>query len=122
MEISTRILALLALVGLLSTAAANTPVPLDEQIATEATFLTPLKYKYPALAKREKQTGTVRLKIFVLASGKVGQIEILKSSGFEVLDVSAKADMQLIEFTPAKTKSGIALDSWIIAPIIYKLD
>lgn len=122
MKISKHILALLVLVGLLSTAAANTSVPLDEQIATEAAFLTPFKYKYPALAKRDKQAGTVRLKILVLASGKVGQIEILKSSGFDVLDVSAKADMQSIEFIPAKTKSGVAVDSWMIAPVIYKLE
>jgi periplasmic protein TonB len=122
MEINKQIFASLAFAGLLSIAAANTLIPLDEQIATEAAFSTPPRYKYPALARRDKQAGIVRLKILVLASGKVGQIEIVKSSGSEVLDVSAKADMQLIEFTPAKTKSGVAVDSWMIAPVIYKLD
>jgi protein TonB len=122
MGTNKNILAVVILGGMLSVAVANTFIQLDEQIATQATFSAPIKYRYPPAAMRDKKSGTVSLKILVLASGKVGQIEIVKSSGFEILDLSAKADVQLIEFTPAKTKSGIAVDSWMIAPVVYKLE
>ena len=46
------------------------------------------KPKYPRTARKRGYEGEVKLKVFVLESGKVGKIEVISPSGSEVLDGS----------------------------------
>jgi periplasmic protein TonB len=94
---------------------------IKEKFITEASYLKPMEFRYPDGARRVGQEGTVLLRILVLANGKIGQIEVAKSSGFEILDSYAKADIRFVEFIPAKTESGRTVDSWMIAPVVYKI-
>ena len=62
--------------------------------------------KYPKNAQRLKMQGEVRVSFRLKSDGSVENIEVLKSSGFEILDEDAKA---LINHTapqfPKPTKS-----------------
>lgn len=46
---------------------------------------------YPSLARRMGEEGTVLVRFTILASGKIYQVDIVESSGYESLDVAAVA-------------------------------
>jgi protein TonB len=56
----------------------------------------------------------------VLSNGRVGQIEIKRSSGHEVLDQSALSTVRQWKFTPAK-KGEDAIPLWVNIPIKFQL-
>ena len=57
---------------------------------------------YPSVAIRRGHEGKVVLEVEVLATGKVGQIKVAKSSGFEELDRSALTKVKTWTFPPGK--------------------
>ena len=75
---------------------------------------------YPPEAKERGYEGEVVLRVEVLVSGRVGQIEIKKSSGYELLDRSAITTVKQWRFIPAK-KDGTPIPSWVIKPIKFQL-
>jgi len=56
----------------------------------------------------------------VLPNGQVGQIEVKKSSGYEILDQSALSTVRKWKFIPAQ-KGGIAILAWVNIPIKFDL-
>lgn len=78
------------------------------------------KPPYPELAWRRGYEGTVRLKVEVLASGRVGRIWVKESSGYEILDRSALKTIQDWRFIPARF-GGIPVKSTVIVPVTFKL-
>jgi len=50
------------------------------------TCLSCIKPKYPKLALRGGYEGIVKLKIWIAKNGKVTDVEIIKSSGYDILD------------------------------------
>jgi protein TonB len=56
----------------------------------------------------------------VLPNGWVGQIEVKKSSGYEVLDQSAFAAVQKWRFIPAR-KGEVVIPCWVNIPIKFEL-
>jgi TonB family protein len=78
------------------------------------------KPPYPEVAWRRGYEGTVRLKVEVLASGKVGRIWVKESSGYEILDHSALKTIQDWRFIPARF-SGIPVKSTVIVPVTFEL-
>jgi protein TonB len=50
----------------------------------------------------------------------VGQLEVIRSSGYEELDRSALAAVQIWKFIPAK-KGNIAIPCWVNIPIKFEL-
>jgi protein TonB len=79
------------------------------------------KPPYPELARRRGYEGTVKLKVEVLASGKVGRIWVKKSSGYEILDHSALKTIQDWLFIPARF-GGIPVKSTVIVPVTFQLE
>jgi protein TonB len=78
------------------------------------------KPHYPQEARLKGYEGEVILKVEVLADGRVGQIEVKNSSGFEVLDRSALATVKQWKFVPAKQgEKNIPL--WVNIPIKFQL-
>jgi TonB family protein len=75
---------------------------------------------YPQEAREKGYEGEVVLKVEVLINGRVGQIEIKKSSGYELLDHSALTTVKQWRFIPAK-KGGIAIPLWVNIPIKFQL-
>jgi TonB family protein len=75
---------------------------------------------YPQEAKEKGYQGEVVLRVEVLANGRVGQIEIKKSSSYEVLDRSALTAVKQWRFIPAK-RGDVAIPLWVNIPIQFQL-
>jgi TonB family protein len=75
---------------------------------------------YPPAAIKEGNEGTVLLLVEVLPNGRVGEIEVAKSSGYEMLDQSALTTVKRWLFIPAK-KGGSPFTCWVKIPIVFKL-
>ena len=77
--------------------------------------------QYPNLAARNGWQGTVLLKVRVLSTGRVDEVEVQKSSGFKLLDEEAKATVRSWQFSPSK-RGSTPIDGWATVPIEFKLD
>jgi TonB family protein len=75
---------------------------------------------YPTAARRRGYEGDVKLRVLVLENGKVGEIEIEKPSGYEVLDESALNTVNDWVFIPGK-ENGKEVSSWVTVPISFRL-
>lgn len=75
---------------------------------------------YPQEARRKGYEGEVVLRVEVLPNGRVGHIELKKSSGFELLDRSALATVKQWKFVPAK-KGEAPIPLWVNIPIKFQL-
>jgi len=79
------------------------------------------KPKYPNMALRRGYEGKVLIRVFVLESGAVGDIEVTKPSGHSVLDESAVKAVRDWVFIPGK-ENGKEISSWVTVPIQFQLD
>jgi len=75
---------------------------------------------YPKEARDKGYEGEVVLRVEVLINGRVGQIEIKKSSGYELLDHSALAAVKQWRFIPAK-KGDVAIPLRVSIPVKFQL-
>jgi TonB family protein len=75
---------------------------------------------YPIEAREKGYQGEVLLKVEVLSNGGVGQVEMKKSSGYEILDQSAFLAVKKWKFIPAR-KDGTAIPVWVNIPIKFEL-
>jgi len=78
------------------------------------------KPRYPRAARRRGQEGTVLLLVEVLASGRVGEVVIEKSSGHELLDNAAAGAVRGWRFEPAK-KGGVPVNARVRIPVEFNL-
>ena len=78
------------------------------------------KPKYPRVARKRGYEGEVKLKVFVLADGRVGEIEVLRPSGHKVLDDEAIETVKDWIFVPGK-QDGQEIPSWVTVPITFQL-
>jgi protein TonB len=75
---------------------------------------------YPAEALRNREQGTVLLRVLVGADGAVLGVEIEKSSGSRSLDRAAREAVAKWRFHPA-TSNGVALSAWASVPVAFDL-
>jgi len=75
---------------------------------------------YPSLSRRKGDEGRVLLKVLVSADGKAEDVQIEKSSGFELLDEAAQKTVKQWRFVPAR-KGGEVLSAYVIVPIKFSL-
>ena len=78
------------------------------------------KPPYPLEARNKGCEGKVKLKVEVLSDGRVGEIELKESSGYEVLDQSALATVKKWKFIPARN-GKVSISCWVIVPITFQL-
>jgi TonB family protein len=78
------------------------------------------KPEYPPDARQEGYEGKVLLKVEVLPNGRVGTIEVEKSSGYAVLDRSALTGVKKWKFIPAK-KGRVAIRCSVNILITFQL-
>ena len=76
---------------------------------------------YPPLARRLRESGTVRLRVLVSAQGAAERIELISSSGSPRLDEGAMEAVRRWRFIPAR-QGEHAVASSVVVPIIYKLE
>lgn len=75
---------------------------------------------YPALSRRLGEQGRVLLRVYVLADGSVGQVEVRESSGFERLDRAARETVVRWRFVPAR-QGERPVAAWVLVPISFSL-
>ncbi len=75
---------------------------------------------YPRIARRRGYEGRTLLRVEVLESGNVGQIEIAESSGFDVLDKAALKSVEEWTFIPG-TRNGKEIRQWVDVPVRFDL-
>jgi TonB family protein len=78
------------------------------------------KPPYPQEARDRGYQGEVLLRVEVLSNGRVGQIEVKRSSGYEMLDHSALSTVKQWKFIPAK-RGEDAVSLWVNIPIKFQL-
>jgi protein TonB len=75
---------------------------------------------YPKVARRRGYEGQTLLRVEVLKNGKVGQIKVMTSSGYKVLDKAALKSVKDWIFVPG-TKGGVKIDQWVMVPVRFSL-
>ena len=82
-----------------------------------------LEFKRPVYPKnlRERDIeGKIILKILIDKEGKVQEIQIFKSSGYEAFDQTAVKSVWQCQFKPAK-KGNQQRESWVLIPINFQI-
>ncbi|MEW6374761.1 MAG: energy transducer TonB [Thermodesulfobacteriota bacterium] len=97
------------------------PSPSDSEVVfAQPKYAENPKPLYPQEARKKGYEGEVLLRVEVLANGRVGQVEVKKSSGHELLDNSALTTVKQWRFIPAKRgESPVPL--WVNIPIKFQL-
>lgn len=68
--------------------------------------------EYPSTSKRLGESGRVLVAVFILANGRAGEVQVLKSSGYARLDSAAVEHVQRDwKFVPARL-DGEAIAAW----------
>jgi TonB family protein len=75
---------------------------------------------YPRVALENGWEGTTLLRVQVLANGTAGTMEVLESSGHEVLDEAALKTVRRWRFVAARQKN-VPVASWVEIPIQFEL-
>ncbi len=77
--------------------------------------------RYPELARRLGQEGTVLLRVLVGTDGRASQVETAETPGFPLLDDAARAAVLRWRFRPARSAAGVAVSSTLEIPIVFRL-
>lgn len=77
-------------------------------------------FKYPVSARMKHQEGVVRLRILVGTDGRVEEVSLAQSSGFDSLDKSAMDAIRRWRFVPP-TRDGVAVEGIGIFPATFTL-
>ncbi|MBC7532066.1 MAG: energy transducer TonB [Oligoflexus sp.] len=88
--------------------------------ATQDVYASNPEPQYPRMSRRFHEEGKVVLKVLISSDGKVLNLEVLHSSGFERLDSSALETVKSWIFRLGAEK--LADESWVIVPVNFKLN
>jgi protein TonB len=94
------------------------PVMIEPKIDTRRGLSEP---PYPASEIRQGHEGTVVLSLHILADGRVGEVKLERSSGYQKLDDSAMREAKRWRFIPG-TSDGSPLAMWKQVPITFRLN
>ena len=87
---------------------------------TAPSYLKNPKPRYPTMARKRGIEGLVLLRVEVLPDGRVGKLEVKRSSGYRILDNSALRTIVKWKFLPA-IKDGTLVQAWINIPVRFEL-
>lgn len=94
----------------------------QEVIVTEPLFASPpMPPRYPTIARKRGQEGTVLLDVWLDAQGKQSRLAIAKTSGLSVLDESALKAVRQWEFE-AYQAGGVNIASRVRIPVEFSLN
>lgn len=97
-----------------------TSIPgLDEKIPPD--FAGNAAPQYPPEGIRLGYEGTVLVRFSVSATGSVDQVEVVESSGYELLDQAAVEAIQSWQGRPA-TRGGVAIETVEVLPVRFRLN
>lgn len=100
----------------------NTPAPPRPTLGVRNDPRHPFtKPDYPPSAKRLEQQGPVGLLLYVCEDGRVREAKVEKSSGYPVLDESARREALTYRFLPAE-REGQKICDWKRITITFRLE
>jgi len=77
--------------------------------------------EYPPASRRAGEEGTVQLQVFVLESGRAGEVKVARSSGFPKLDEAAINEVKRNwRFVPGK-EDGKPVSMWHTFAVTFRL-
>lgn len=94
--------------------------PMIERDATPLYRLNPVP-EYPFIGRKRGYQGTVILEVLVTREGRVGDLRVVASSGYSVLDQAALASVRTWIFDPGM-KAGKKVDMWVKVPVRFRLE
>lgn len=97
-----------------------TPAPARTAASIASYAASNRKPPYPRLSRSAGEQGTVILRVLVQADGSAGAVEIVRSSGYPLLDESARSTVRGWRFNPA-TVDGKPVAEWYQVPIPFTL-
>jgi protein TonB len=77
--------------------------------------------RYPPVARRNGEQGTVTLRVLVSREGLPASVDIEKTSGFPPLDNAAREAVRSWRFAPARW-GPLAVEAWVLVPIVFRLE
>jgi protein TonB len=77
--------------------------------------------RYPLIARRNGEQGTVTLRLLVTREGVPVQVSVEKSSGSVHLDGAALDAVKTWRFVPAR-RGTEAVEAWVLVPVVFKLE
>jgi periplasmic protein TonB len=106
--------------GPIASASNSAPMTVTQPLF-DAAYLNNPAPDYPSHAKRRNMEGTVILEVSVSAEGTAQTVRIAESSGFSLLDESAKNAVSRWKFIPAK-RGGESVEARVMVPIEFRLE
>jgi len=102
-----------------------------EQKAEATAAVTPPSYnaaylrnplpRYPVIARRNGDQGTVTLRVLVTREGLPASVSVEKTSGSGHLDSAALEAVRTWRFAPAR--QGVQpVEAWVLVPIVFRLE
>ena len=79
-----------------------------------------VKPRYPEAARKAGAQGITLLRVRVLENGRVGEVLIEKSAGFNELDFSAAEAVKKWLFEPAR-RGKEPVQVWVLLPVKFEL-
>lgn len=77
--------------------------------------------RYPIIARRNGEQGTVMLKVLVTREGAPASVSVDKTSGSAHLDSAALETVRSWRFTPARQGTQ-PVEAWVLVPIVFRLE
>ena len=100
----------------------NEPLGIHELVVTDAIFSeSPAPPRYPSLARKRGQQGTVWIDVVLDDDGEQLDVDIFQSSGVRQLDRAALVAVQKWKFIPHQVNS-ISVASHLRIPVEFSLD
>lgn len=91
-----------------------------EGVLVTASRVSGVMPTYPPAARARGEEGTVVLQIHVGIDGRIERVDILRSSGSQVLDATARNGVRQWQFSPALRANG-PVRSTVEVPITFKM-
>jgi len=100
------------------------PAPHTAEItppAFNASYLRNPAPRYPLIARRNGEQGTVTLRVLVTREGQPARVSIERSSGSSQLDGAALETVKTWRFVPAR-QGRESVEAWVLVPIVFRLE
>jgi protein TonB len=89
--------------------------------AFNAAYLRNPAPRYPLMARRRGEQGTVTLRVLVTRDGFPARVSVERTSGSGQLDSAALETVKTWRFAPARQGSE-PIDAWVLVPVVFRLE
>jgi protein TonB len=89
--------------------------------AFSASYLRNPAPRYPPIARRNGEQGTVTLRVLVTKDGAPARVTVEQTSGSPHLDAAALEAVKTWRFVPAR-RGADTVEAWVLVPIVFRLE